>query len=181
MTEQSSQFEEATLGGGCFWCIEAVFKEMDGVVDVESGYAGGARPDPTYAQVCSGATGHAEVVRLRFDPKRVGYREILTLFFIAHDPTQLNRQGHDVGSQYRSVIFHHDDTQARIAREMIAELEASGRYPGRIVTEVAPLTSYYPAEAGHQDYFEQHPDQPYCQVVVAPKLQKARQWLARKG
>lgn len=181
MTDQDREFEEATLGGGCFWCIEAVFKEMDGVVDVESGYAGGARPDPTYAQVCSGSTGHAEVVRLRFDPRRVDYGAILDLFFTVHDPTQLNRQGHDVGSQYRSVIFHHDETQARIARETIAELEASGGFSGRIVTEVTPLTNYYPAEANHQDYFEQHPDQPYCQIVVAPKLQKARQWLAAKG
>ncbi len=177
MTETEQRMEEATLGGGCFWCIEAAFKEMDGVVDVESGYSGGERAHPTYAQVCSGATGHAEVVRLRYDPSKVDFNQILDLFFIVHDSTQLNRQGHDIGTQYRSVIFFHDDEQARLARAKIDEIQRSGRYGQSIVTEVSALKNYYPAEDGHQDYFELNPGQPYCQMVVAPKVEKARRHL----
>ncbi len=177
----SGEQQEATLGGGCFWCLEAVFKEVDGVVEVESGYSGGARPNPTYAQVCTGATGHAEVVRVRYDPERVGFGELLDVFFLAHDPTQLNRQGHDVGTQYRSVIFFHDETQARIASERIEELDRSGRFSGSVVTEVTALTSYYPAEAGHQDYAENNPEQPYCRLVVAPKVERVREYLHGEG
>lgn len=179
MTDAANGLDEATLGGGCFWCLEAVYKEVEGVREVESGYSGGHRPHPTYAQICSGATGHAEVVRLRFDPGQISFEEILDLFFVIHDPTQLNRQGHDIGTQYRSVIFCHDERQARIAADKIAELERSGMYPQSIVTEVTALTNYYPAEPDHQNYFENNPQQPYCQVVVAPKVDKARAFLRR--
>jgi peptide-methionine (S)-S-oxide reductase len=166
--------EVATLGGGCFWCLDAVYRELKGVERVTSGYAGGDTPAPTYREVCGGRTGHAEVVQLEFDPSVISYRDLLDVFFTIHDPTQLDRQGADVGTQYRSVIFTHDAGQERVAREAIAAMEASQVWDRPIVTVVAPLPPFFAAEAYHQDYFRQNPDQGYCQVVVAPKVAKAR-------
>ncbi|MCC5811122.1 MAG: peptide-methionine (S)-S-oxide reductase MsrA [Ectothiorhodospiraceae bacterium] len=167
--------QTATLGGGCFWCLEAVYQMVRGVEQVVSGYAGGARPNPSYEQVCSGATGHAEVVQLVFDPEQVSYRTLLEIFFTIHDPTQLNRQGHDVGTQYRSVIFHHDQEQAETAREVMDQVAVQGLWSGQLVTELKPLEAFYPAEDYHQNYFRNNPGQPYCQAVVSPKVVKARQ------
>lgn len=167
-----SVLEQATLGGGCFWCLEAVYENVRGVQKVVSGYAGGHRPNPTYEQVCTGMTGHAEVVQLTYDPAVVSYRELLEIFFEIHDPTTLNRQGADVGSQYRSVIFYHHEEQRLAAEAMIAELEAAGRWPTPIVTQVVPFEAFYPAEAYHQQYFRKNPAQPYCRAVVAPKVTK---------
>jgi peptide-methionine (S)-S-oxide reductase len=169
--------EIATLAGGCFWCLEAVYLDVDGVLSVESGYSNGHVPNPTYEQVCRGDTGHAEVVRIGFDPERIGFRELLEIFFVIHDPTTLNRQGNDVGSQYRSGIYTHNAQQERIAREVIAELHAAGT---NAVTELAPERDYYPAESYHQRYFERHPDQGYCAFVVAPKLAKFRKTFAAR-
>ena len=166
--------ETATFGGGCFWCTEAVFRELEGVSRVVSGYSGGQRPNPTYEQVCSGATGHAEVVQIHFDPARIGYRDLLEVFFATHDPTTPNRQGNDVGSQYRSVIFYHSEAQRQAAEAMIAELGASGTFGSPIVTQLAPLEAFYPAEGYHQEFFERNPRQPYCQAVVGPKVAKFR-------
>ncbi|MGB2817277.1 MAG: peptide-methionine (S)-S-oxide reductase MsrA [Burkholderiaceae bacterium] len=170
--------EFATLGGGCFWCLDAVYEELEGVVDVESGYAGGQVPRPTYEQVCGGSTGHAEVVRIEFDPAVISYREILEVFFVIHDPTQLNRQGNDVGTQYRSVIFIHSDDQLRIANEVIAELRP--QVAGKVVTDVKPAPDYYRAEKYHQEYFRHNAGQGYCMFVVAPKLVKFRKTFAAK-
>jgi peptide-methionine (S)-S-oxide reductase len=170
--------EFATLGGGCFWCLEAVYEDLEGVVDVESGYAGGDVVRPTYRQVCDGDTGHAEVVRIEFDPARISYREILEVFFSIHDPTQLNRQGNDVGTQYRSVVFVHSDEQRRLADEVIAELQPHVK--GKVVTEVRPVPDYYRAETYHQEYFRQNPAQGYCMFVVAPKVAKFRKTFAAK-
>ncbi len=172
--------ETATLGGGCFWCTEAVFLDVEGVESVESGYSNGHVLKPSYEQVCSGETGHAEVIRVRFDPSRISFREILEIFFVVHDPTTPNRQGNDVGTQYRSGIYTHSDEQGRIAREVIAELEASGGVRGKIVTEVRPEANYWAAEAYHQNYFAQHPGQGYCAFVVAPKVEKFRKTFAAK-
>ncbi len=166
--------EVATLGGGCFWCLEAVYEELRGVEKVESGYSGGSMPDPTYREVCSGTTGHAEVVQVTFDPSVVSFREILGVFFTIHDPTTLNRQGADVGTQYRSVIFYHDEEQRRVAEEVISELEAEGIWKDPIVTELVPLDAYYGAEDYHQGYFRNNGSQPYCQVIIAPKVAKFR-------
>ena len=167
--------ETATLGGGCFWCLEAVYVDVEGVRRVESGYAGGSVPRPSYEQVCDGNTGHAEVVRVEFDPTRISFREVLQIFFSIHDPTQLNRQGNDVGTQYRSVVFTESDNQRDVALEVIRHLEHEGVYEAPIVTEVAPLDgNYWPAEAYHQNYFAQHPEQGYCAFVVAPKVAKFR-------
>jgi len=166
--------EFATLGGGCFWCLEAVYEQLKGVVRVESGYAGGAVPNPTYEQVSTGRTGHAEVVQLTFDPGKIGYEEILEVFFSIHDPTTLNRQGADVGTQYRSVILTHDAGQRAIAEEVIARVEAEGIWDDPIVTEVAPLEAFYKAEDYHQEYYRRNRGQPYCQVVIAPKVAKFR-------
>jgi peptide-methionine (S)-S-oxide reductase len=170
----SASSEIATLGGGCFWCTEAVFDQLDGVTDVVSGYSGGHVDNPTYRQVCDGTTGHAEVVQVRFDPAKVSFREILEVFFSSHDPTTPNRQGNDVGPQYRSAIFTHSDEQGRVAQELIAELNESGAWPNRIVTEVTPFTNFYAAEDYHQEYFANNGGQPYCQFVVAPKVAKFR-------
>lgn len=164
----------ATLGGGCFWCLDAVYRELRGVERVTSGYAGGDTPAPTYREVCGGRTGHAEVVQVEFDPAVITYRDLLDVFFTIHDPTQLNRQGADVGTQYRSVIFTHDAEQAREAREAIAAMEQANVWDAPIVTLVEPLPPFFPAEAYHQDYYRNNPDQGYCQVVVAPKVAKAR-------
>jgi peptide-methionine (S)-S-oxide reductase len=168
------RLQKATLGGGCFWCLEAVYQELDGVTELVSGYSGGQRPNPTYEQVCSGATGHAEVVQLTFDPSRVSYREILEVFFAIHDPTTKDRQGNDVGTQYRSVIFWHDDEQRRTAEAVIDELTAERVFNTAIVTEVRPLEAFYPAETHHQNYYRQHRSQPYCAFVISPKLAKFR-------
>ena len=170
-----TQTEQATLAGGCFWCLEAVYTELRGVERVISGYAGGTVVNPSYEQVCSGRTGHAEVVQLTFDPSAISFREILEVFFTIHDPTTLNRQGNDVGTQYRSAIFYHSPEQEQTVREVIAQLEKDGIWRDKIVTEVTPLDRFYPAEAYHQDYFARNPYQPYCQIVIAPKVAKARQ------
>jgi peptide-methionine (S)-S-oxide reductase len=172
--DASPTTEVATLGGGCFWCLEAVFEELRGVQGVMSGYSGGTVPDPTYEQVCTGTTGHAEVVQVTFDPAVVSFREILEVYFSIHDPTTLNRQGADVGTQYRSVIFYHTPEQKRIAEEVIAELEEAGVWEDPIVTEVTPSSDFYDAEDYHQEYFRRNQRQPYCQVVVAPKVAKFR-------
>lgn len=166
--------ETATLAGGCFWCLEAVFEQLQGVERVVSGYAGGAVANPTYKQVCAGDTGHAEVVQITFDPATLGFRELLEFFFAFHDPTTLNRQGHDVGTQYRSAIFTHSEAQARIAAEVIAELTRENAFPGPIVTQVAPLTAWHPAEDYHQGYYRANPEQGYCQATIAPKMAKLR-------
>ncbi len=178
-TEQPSGRETATLGGGCFWCLEAVFEQVRGVGSVVSGYAGGPRPDPTYEQVCTGLTGHAEVVQVTFDPAVVSYRDVLAVFFAIHDPTSLNRQGADVGTQYRSAIFYHSAEQKQAAEEMIARLNAEKVWDRPIVTEVVPLEHFYPAESYHQGYFRNHPEQGYCQAVVAPKVTKFRKHFAQ--
>lgn len=168
----------AVLGGGCFWCLEAVFVELGGVLAVESGYSGGHVFDPSYEQVCDGDTGHAEVVRVEFDADRLSFRELLEAFFAIHDPTTRDRQGNDIGPQYRSVVFAVDDDQARIAREVIQALDRDGVFGSPIVTEVEPLGQYFRAEAYHQRYFENHPGQGYCVMVVAPKLAKFRRRFA---
>ncbi|WP_426165318.1 peptide-methionine (S)-S-oxide reductase MsrA [Pseudoduganella sp. R-34] len=170
--------EVAILGGGCFWCTEAVYLEAKGVTKVESGYMGGAQPNPTYEQVCTGETGHAEVVRLEFDPAQVSYRDLLVIFFTIHDPTTLNRQGNDVGTQYRSVIFYETPEQEATARQVIAEMAHVWDAP--IVTELAPSAPFYKAEDYHQNYFAQHPLQGYCAFVVAPKVAKFRKMYAEK-
>ncbi|MEW6299269.1 MAG: peptide-methionine (S)-S-oxide reductase MsrA [Thermodesulfobacteriota bacterium] len=166
--------ELATLGGGCFWCLEAVYTELKGVERVVSGYAGGTVPNPTYEAVCEEETGHAEVVQLTFDPRVISYKDILHVFFTIHDPTTLNRQGPDVGTQYRSVIFYHSPEQRRIAEDTIGELTAAKIWDAPIVTEVVPFEAFYPAEEYHQRYFERNPTWPYCVYVVAPKVAKAR-------
>ena len=166
--------EVATLGGGCFWCLEAVYQELRGVERVESGYSGGHVPNPTYREVCSETTGHAEVVQVTFDPDVISYRDILMVYFGIHDPTTPNRQGADVGTQYRSVVFYHDEEQRRVAEEVISDLEAEGVWRNPIVTEVASLDEFYVAEAYHQDYFRNNGFQPYCQVIIAPKVAKFR-------
>src|SRR5215203_7526101 len=165
--------EIATLGGGCFWCLEAVYDELNGVTDVVSGYAGGIDPSPTYEAVCRGSTGHAEVVQVTFDADVVTYRDILGVFFTIHDPTTLNRQGADVGTQYRSVIFYHSPEQKAAAAEMIAEIEGEGVWgKSPVVTRVEPIDVFYPAEQYHQEYFARNPNQGYCQAVIAPKVSK---------
>jgi peptide-methionine (S)-S-oxide reductase len=170
----------ATLAGGCFWCLEAVYLELRGVLKVESGYAGGRRPNPTYEQVCSGATGHAEVVQVTYDPEVISYRDLLDVFFTIHDPTTLNRQGNDSGTQYRSAIFFHDPKQEETARAAIAELKAEARWDDPIVTEVTPLDRFWPAEAYHQNYFARNQNNPYCAVTIAPKVAKARKKFLEK-
>ncbi len=166
--------EQATLAGGCFWCLEAAFLELKGVERVESGYAGGHRPNPTYEQVCTGQTGHAEVVQVSFDPAVLSYRDLLRIFFTIHDPTTLNRQGADVGTQYRSAVFYHSPAQQALAKATIAELTESGAWEAPIVTEVAPLDVFYPAEEYHRDYYSRNPNQGYCRFVIAPKVAKLR-------
>lgn len=166
--------EIATLAGGCFWCLEAVFDDLRGVSSVVSGYAGGHKVNPSYKEVCSGTTGHAEVVQVHFDPQQISFRDLLDVFFTIHDPTQLNRQGHDVGTQYRSEIFYHSPEQKAIAEQALADISAAEIWPGKLVTQLSPLTVFYPAEDYHQEYFANNPSQPYCMAVVAPKVLKAR-------
>lgn len=172
--------QEATLAGGCFWCIESAFNSVDGVINAYSGYAGGQLDDPSYEAVCKGDTGHAEVVRVEFDAERISYRDILEIFFALHNPTQLNRQGNDVGSQYRSAIFYHDDEQKAQAETIIAEIEQEQIWPDPVVTEVVAVNNYYQAEDYHQDYFANNPLNQYCNMVVAPKLAKFKQKFASK-
>jgi len=166
--------EVATLAGGCFWCLEAVFDDLKGVDQVDSGYAGGSAPNPTYRQVCTGTTGHAEVVQITFDPKVLSFKELLEVFFTVHDPTTLNRQGPDAGTQYRSAIFYHTPEQKVIAEQVIAEITTARIWPSPIVTEVTPFTAFYKAENYHQEYFRLNGGQPYCRAVVAPKVAKFR-------
>ena len=166
--------EIATLAGGCFWCLEAVYLELRGVLGVQSGYAGGHVPHPSYELVCTGSTGHAEVVQVTFDPDEISYRELLDVFFTIHDPTTLNRQGNDVGTQYRSAVFSHSPEQQATVEQAIAELAAEKVWDDPIVTEVVPFTEFYPAEEYHRDYFRLHPEQAYCRAVIAPKVAKAR-------
>ncbi|MFQ5679436.1 MAG: peptide-methionine (S)-S-oxide reductase MsrA [Gemmatimonadota bacterium] len=168
------ELERATLGGGCFWCLEPVFELLRGVEEVTCGYAGGSLPDPTYREVCGGDTGHAEVVQVLFDPAVITYERLLELFFEMHDPTTPDRQGPDVGSQYRSIILFHSEAQKEAAERAIAGLASSGRWPDPIVTEVVPLETFYPAEPYHQRYYERNPSAPYCLVMIAPKVAKAR-------
>lgn len=170
----TQHLEKATLGAGCFWCVEAIYQDVKGIHKVESGYAGGHVTNPTYRQVCTGTTGHAEVAQITFDPDVISFEDILTIFWRTHDPTTLNRQGADVGTQYRSAIFYHDDEQKRIAKKSLAEIEASGLWPNPIVTEIEPLATFYVAEDYHQNYYNDNGNQPYCRAVIDPKVRKFR-------
>lgn len=170
----------ATLAGGCYWCLEAPFRKLEGVHDVISGFMGGQVADPTYKQVCNGDTGHAEVIRILFDPLRIAYRDLLEVFFALHDPTTLNRQGHDIGTQYRSAVFYHTEVQREIALQVIAQLTAEQVWQDAIVTQVVPATTFYAAEDYHQRYFERNSFQPYCLAVVGPKVAKLREKFANK-
>lgn len=177
---RAGQLEQATLGGGCFWCLEAVYEELAGVTAVVSGYAGGRNANPSYDEVCSGRSGHAEVVQITYDPAVVSFGEILGVFFTIHDPTTLNRQGADSGTQYRSVIFFHDQAQKDLSEQAIATLNASGAWKNRVVTQLTRFTEFFPAEEYHQDYFANNRAQGYCQVVINPKLTKFRkEWAAK--
>lgn len=180
MSTPSPQTETIVLGGGCFWCTEAVFDRVQGVLDVESGYSNGETPNPSYEQVCTGRTGHAEVVKLVFDPAQISLREILEIFFVVHDPTTPNRQGNDVGTQYRSGIYYLDEAQKQVAEAVIREIEASKTYRAPVVTEVQPLANYSAAEAYHQDYFLNNPNQGYCTFVVGPKVEKFQKTFAAR-
>jgi peptide-methionine (S)-S-oxide reductase len=171
---QTDQTEVATLGGGCFWCLDTIFRDLRGVLKVESGYAGGSVPNPTYRDVCTGTTGHAEVVQITFDPQVISFHELLEVFFVIHDPTTLNRQGADVGTQYRSAVFHHSPEQEAAAHQVIAEVTSAGLWDAPLVTEVSPFTIFFPAEDYHQGYFALHGDEPYCRSVIAPKVAKFR-------
>ena len=164
----------ATLAGGCFWCLEAVFEQLRGVGKIMSGYSGGHTPNPTYQSVCTGATGHAEVVQVEFDSDEISYRDLLGVFFTLHDPTTLDRQGGDVGTQYRSAIFYHDEEQRRTAEDLVKELEAEHVFDDPIVTKIEPLVAFYPAEEYHREYYRRNPNQPYCRAVIAPKVAKLR-------
>jgi peptide-methionine (S)-S-oxide reductase len=170
----SDTLEQATLGGGCFWCVEAIYQDVIGVHKVVSGYTGGERENPTYQQICSGATGHAEVVQIDFDPTVISFEEILYIFWRTHDPTTLNRQGNDAGTQYRSAVFYHDEKQKEVAERSMAETDASDLWADPIVTEIVPLTKFYDGEEYHQNYFKDNPQQPYCMMVINPKMQKFR-------
>jgi peptide-methionine (S)-S-oxide reductase len=176
----STAREVATFGGGCFWCLDAVYRELRGVEKVESGYAGGTKPNPTYREVCTGQTGHAEVVQITFDPTEITYRELLEVFFTIHDPTTKDRQGGDVGTQYRSIVLTASDEQARTAREVIDEITAEKIWDDPIVTKIEPLTRFYAAEKYHQDYFANNTDQPYCRIVIEPKVVKFRKKFLEK-
>jgi peptide-methionine (S)-S-oxide reductase len=179
-TESAAKREQITLGGGCFWCLEPVFEALNGVEKVIVGYAGGEHPDPDYHLVCTGTTGHAEVIQVTFDPSVIRFTELLEIFFSVHDPTTLNRQGADVGTQYRSIVLYHDEQQRTSSEALIAELDAQQIWKNPIVTQVAPLTSFYPAEEYHQGYYQKNPGQGYCMMVVAPKLSKFRQKYAQR-
>lgn len=174
-SNQRGALETATLGGGCFWCLEAVFDELEGVRSVESGYSGGSMANPSYEQVCTGRTGHAEVIQVTFDPAEISFRDILEVFFAFHDPTTLNRQGADVGTQYRSVIFYHSPEQKAAAQQVIQELESQKIWPNPVVTQLEPLQEFYLAEDYHQEYYRLNGQQPYCQIVISPKMKKLRE------
>lgn len=176
----SRQFEVATLGGGCFWCTEAVFSEIEGAIKVEPGYSGSRLADPTYEQVSTGTTGHAEVVQITFDPEVISFREILEVFFAMHDPTTLNRQGADVGTQYRSVVFYHNEEQKATTERLIEEINDAKVYDAPIVTQVEPFKAFYEAENYHKDYFKRYPGQPYCKSVIAPKIAKLHRYYQEK-
>ncbi len=177
-TKNQTELEEATLGAGCFWCVEAVFNDLKGVSHVESGYSGGHIKNPAYREVCTGRTGHAEVIRIEFDPNQISFQKLLEVFFLTHDPTTLNRQGADVGTQYRSAIFYHSEEQKRIAESAIRAISETNEWQNPIVTVVEPLENYYPAENHHQDYFNNNSDQPYCAAVIRPKLEKFKKRFA---
>lgn len=179
-TGSQQEVEVATLAGGCFWCTEAVFDDLKGVQSVESGYTGGSPANPSYRQVCTGTTGHAEAVNITFDPKVIGFKDLLEVFFTVHDPTTLNRQGADTGTQYRSAIFYHDEAQKAVAEQVIKEVESAKIWDAPIVTQVTPFKTFYKAEDYHQEYFAQNPDQPYCRMVIAPKVAKFRQHYQEK-
>jgi peptide-methionine (S)-S-oxide reductase len=170
----------ATFGTGCFWCTEAVFQHLEGVISVTSGYSGGHTPDPDYKQICTGTTGHAEVIQIDYDPEKITYEELLQAFFGSHDPTTLNRQGNDVGTQYRSVIFYHDEEQRQLAEKYKKALEEAGVWDDPVVTEISPLTTFYKAETYHQDYYNLNPTQGYCSFVIRPKLEKFKKVFANK-
>lgn len=172
--------ETATLGGGCFWCTEAVFDDLDGVTDVVSGYSGGSVPNPTYRMICTGLTGHAEVVQLKYDPEKISFRDVLGVFFATHDPTTLNRQGADVGTQYRSAVFFHTPEQQRIAEELVAELNRDRVFDAPVVTEVVPFEAFYEAEPEHQEYYARNPGAGYCRAVISPKVAKFRKQFAAR-
>ncbi len=174
MNSNTKNSEVAIFGGGCFWCTEAVFESLKGVQSVVSGYAGGTVPNPTYELVSGGKTGHAEVIKIEFDPAQISFRDLLTVFFATHDATTRNRQGNDVGTQYRSIILYSGDAQRRAAEDFIARLDASTKEGNPVVTEVAPLTDFYEAENYHKEYYKTHPDQPYCELIIAPKLEKVQ-------
>ena len=177
MTDDS--LAHATMGGGCFWCTEAAFKQLDGVNSVTSGYAGGHTEDPSYRAVCQGTTGHAEVIQIAYDPDEISYVDLLEVFFTIHDPTTKDRQGPDVGSQYRSIVLYHDEEQRDLAEDFVYELDASGAYDDSIVTEIEPLETFYEAEEKHQDYFEKNPNDAYCRMHAAPKVEKVRERFAQ--
>lgn len=179
MTQQAHT-ETATFGGGCFWCTEAVFQQLRGVKSVVSGYSGGSVANPTYDQVCSKRTGHAEVIQVVFDPREISYADVLEVFFHTHDPTTMDRQGNDVGPQYRSVIFYHDDTQRRTAEQVKQQLQSSGAFSSPMVTLIDPFRDFWPAEGYHQNYFASNPRQPYCSLVISPKVEKLRKYYADK-
>lgn len=174
MKDNDNNLEKATLGGGCFWCLEAIYDQLEGVIDVISGYSGGKTAHPSYHEICTGLTGHAEVIQITYDPSIVSYKDLLDIFFDIHDPTTLNRQGNDVGTQYRSVIFYHNDVQKNIANQLIKDIEARKLWSNPVVTEISEFTDFYPAEEYHQEYYQHNTYQPYCQVVIAPKLEKFR-------
>jgi len=180
MTSKDSKLEVATFGAGCFWCVEAIFQRLEGVVKVESGYSGGAVKNPTYKQVCTGTTGHAEVCQITYDPEIISYDELLEVFWQTHDPTTLNRQGNDVGTQYRSVIFYHNDMQKKLAQEYKAKLEKEKVFDAPIITEITPYTNFYEAENYHQNYFNENGSQPYCSFVIAPKVEKFKKVFKEK-
>lgn len=181
MSDQTeSTLEQATFGAGCFWCIEAVFQRLEGVTAVESGYTGGLKDNPTYREVCGGATGHAEVAQITYDPSKISFRDLLEVFWKTHDPTTKDRQGADVGTQYRSAVFYHTDAQRKEAEALMQALDASGAFDAPIVTEIAQLGTYYKAEAGHQNYFNDNPAQGYCRAVIQPKIEKFEQVFADK-
>ncbi len=173
--QQSSNLQSAVFGNGCFWCTEAIFQKLIGVISVAPGYAGGSKPNPTYEEVCNGTTGHAEVIKIEYDPAQIEYKVLLEVFFSTHDPTTLNRQGNDVGEQYRSVIFYANEEQKKAAEEFIAQLTKDAVYSVSIVTQIKPLDKFYEAEDYHHNYFEQNKDKPYCQLIINPKLQKFKQ------
>lgn len=180
LMSDNNKLEKATFGSGCFWCTEAVFERLEGVTDVESGYSGGTVKNPTYEQVCSGNTGHAEVVQITYDPAKISYKELLEVFWKTHDPTTLNRQGNDVGTQYRSVIFYHNSEQKELAETYKHKLDSAKVFNDPIVTQIVQFKEFYPAEKYHQDYFDNNPAQPYCSFVIAPKVQKMEKIFSEK-